>query len=71
MQRLCWNFPSIALTVCQARTLFCGAGLVREVHFGDGMARYEKERDNRHHGHLLCVHSHKEVEISNQDIEKV
>ena len=62
--------PSIGqATVYRALRLFCELGLAREVHFGDGVARYEKTSGDRHHDHLICVACGRQVEFVDETIE--
>ena len=64
--------PSIGqATVYRTLKLFCDAGLAKEVHFGDGLARYEQMFDNPHHDHLICVACGKQVEAVDENIEKL
>lgn len=64
--------PSVGqATVYRTLKLFCESGLAKEVHFGDGMARYEKTFDSPHHDHLICIACGKQVEFVDQDIEKL
>jgi Fe2+/Zn2+ uptake regulation proteins len=58
-------------TVYRTLKLFCEAGLAKEVHFGDGMARYEKMFGSEHHDHLICIACGKQVEVVDVDIEKL
>ena len=64
--------PSVGqATVYRTLKLFCEAGLAKEVHFGDGITRYEKTHGNAHHDHLICVACGKQVEFVDLSIEKL
>ena len=58
-------------TVYRTLKLFCDSGLAKEVHFGDGMARYEKTFGAKHHDHLICIACGKQVEFMDDTIEKL
>ncbi len=63
------NHISIA-TVYRTVRLFEEAGILERHDFRDGRSRYE-EVPERHHDHLIDVHSGKVVEFRNEDIEKL
>ena len=58
-------------TVYRTMKLFSEAGLAREVHFGDGVTRYEARHGHGHHDHLVCELCRKEVEFLDPAIEKL
>ena len=58
-------------TVYRTLKLLCNCGLAREVHFGDGMARYELEYGSEHHDHLICDVCGKQLEVMDKDIERL
>lgn len=58
-------------TVYRTLKLFCESGLAKEVHFGDGMARYESTADSVHHDHLICIGCGKQVEFVDSEIEQL
>ena len=58
-------------TVYRTLKLFCESGLAKEVHFGDGMARYEKTFGTKHHDHLICIACGKQTEFMDDTIEKL
>lgn len=58
-------------TVYRTLKLFCESGLGKEVHFGDGVARYERIVGVTHHDHLICIGCGKQVEFIDEDIEKL
>ena len=58
-------------TVYRTLKLLCEANLAREMHFGDGTARYEPIADGSHHDHLICTVCGKNQEFINEDIERL
>ena len=58
-------------TVYRAMKLFSEAGLAREVHFGDGVTRYEARHGHGHHDHLVCEVCRMEMEFLDPAIEKL
>ncbi len=58
-------------TVYRTLKLLCDAGLAREMHFGDGIARYEPVEDDSHHDHLICASCHKNIEVVDENIERL
>ncbi len=61
--------PSLGqATVYRTMKLLCGAGLARELRFGDGVARYE-HAGSAHHDHLICERCGKNIEVVDPDIE--
>ena len=58
-------------TVYRTLTLLCDAGLAMEIHFSDGITRYEVARPNSHHDHIVCLSCGKIVEICDPRIEKL
>lgn len=62
--------PSIGqTTVYRTLKLLCEAGLATEIHFKDGIARYELARPNGHHDHMVCLSCGRIVEIFDSRIE--
>ena len=64
------------ITVGQAtvyRTLkhLCAAGLARELHFDDGIVRYESYHGGLHHDHLICEICQRQIEVMDDDIERL
>jgi Fur family transcriptional regulator, ferric uptake regulator len=43
------------VTVYRALKLFAESGIAREIHFGDGITRYECLTGGQHHDHLVCT----------------
>lgn len=58
-------------TVYRTLKLIAAAGLAREVHFGDGVARYEKKYGEEHHDHLICDVCGKTTEVMDERIEQL
>ncbi len=58
-------------TVYRTLKLLCAAGLAREVHFGDGSARYEPVKDDSHHDHLICDICGSNIEVVDETIEEL
>ena len=57
-------------TVYRTLKLLCEADLAREMHFGDGTARYEPISDDSHHDHLICTECGRNQEFVNEEIER-
>ena len=57
-------------TVYRTLRLLCEAGLAKEFHFGDGIARYEPTDGDDHHDHLICTQCGKNIEVIDETIEK-
>lgn len=57
-------------TVYRTLKLLCEANLAREMHFGDGTARYEPIADDSHHDHLICTVCGRNQEFVDEDIER-
>lgn len=58
-------------TVYRTMKLLCDSGLAKEVHFGDGVARYEKKYGSEHHDHLICEICGKNLEVIDEQIEQL
>ncbi|MDR2820109.1 MAG: transcriptional repressor [Desulfovibrio sp.] len=58
-------------TVYRTLKLLCDAGLATEIHFSDGIARYEVAKSNSHHDHIVCLYCGNVLEIFDQRIEKL
>lgn len=58
-------------TVYRTLKLLRDAGLANEVHFGDATARFEPIEDDSHHDHLICVSCGKNLEVVDDDIERL
>jgi Fur family ferric uptake transcriptional regulator len=59
-------------TVYRTLKLLCDAGLARELHFGDGMARFERRLDaEEHHDHLICERCGRTIEFFSAEIERL
>ncbi len=58
-------------TVYRTLKLLCDAGLATEIHFTDGITRYEIAKPDSHHDHLVCLECGKIVEICDARIEMI
>jgi len=56
-------------TVYRTLKLFSESGLAKEVHFGDGVTRYERKYGADHHDHLICDRCGVNVEVLDERIE--
>ncbi len=56
-------------TVYRTMKLLCDSGLAKEVHFGDGVTRYEKKYGSEHHDHLICEACGRNLEVMDEQIE--
>lgn len=58
-------------TVYRTLKLLCEAGLAKEQHFGETTARYEPIEDDSHHDHLICNACGKNLEVIDDNIERL
>ena len=59
-------------TVYRTLKLLCEAGFAREMHFGDGIARFESRNETEeHHDHLICEQCGKTIEFLSEEIERL
>lgn len=58
-------------TVYRTLKLIQGAGLAREVDFGDKVLRLEHEYGHSHHDHLICLKCGKFFEVYDSAIERL
>lgn len=58
-------------TVYRTLKLLVEAGLATALDFGDGVTRYEPVRGEEHHDHLICEGCGKNLEILDQEIERL
>ena len=58
-------------TVYRTLKLLCAAGIAKEVHFGDGITRFELDYGSEHHDHLICELCHANIEVLDQEIEQL
>ncbi len=58
-------------TVYRTLKLLSGSGIAKEVDFGDGVTRYERQHGDDHHDHLICEECGKNVEVLDETIEKL
>lgn len=56
-------------TVYRTLKLLYDAGIANEVFFGDGISRYEPNREDEHHDHIVCTECLKQVEFHDPAIE--
>ena len=56
-------------TVYRTLKLLAEAGLANEVSFGDGINRYEHNREDEHHDHIICTKCSRQVEFHDSAIE--
>ncbi len=64
--------PSVGqATVYRMLKLLSESGIAREVDFGDGVLRYEHLYGREHHDHLICTRCNKEVEVVDEEIERL
>mgnify|MGYP001139923128 FL=1 len=64
--------PSVGqTTVYRTMKLLADSSIAREVHFGDGVARYEKMCGASHHDHLICESCGRNIEVVDSDIERL
>jgi Fur family transcriptional regulator, ferric uptake regulator len=55
-------------TVYRTLKLFAESGIAREIHFGDGVTRYENATLGGHHDHLICTSCGTVTEFENRAI---
>lgn len=70
-QHICSAIPASGDYGYRTLKLLCDAGLAMEIHFSDGITRYEVARPDSHHDHLVCLGCGKIVEICDPRIEKL
>lgn len=58
-------------TVYRTMKLLADSSIAREVHFGDGLARYESMCGASHHDHLICESCGRNIEVVDSDIEQL
>ncbi|WP_028588393.1 Fur family transcriptional regulator [Desulfocurvus vexinensis] len=58
-------------TVYRTLKLLSESGLAKEVHFGDGVTRYEKKYGSAHHDHILCERCGATLEVVDEHIERL
>ncbi len=56
-------------TVYRTLRLMAENGWASSRQFGDGMSRFERQSEGRHHDHLICLRCGKIVEFANPRIE--
>lgn len=64
--------PSVGqATVYRTLKLLSDAGIAKEVHFGDGLTRYEPDHADKHHDHLICEVCGRNLEVVDERIERL
>ena len=58
-------------TVYRTMKILADSSIAREVHFGDGLARYENICGASHHDHLICESCGRNIEVVDSDIERL
>ncbi len=58
-------------TVYRTLKHLCAAGLARELNFDDGILRYEGYHGNQHHDHLICEVCNRQIEVVDEEIERL
>ena len=58
-------------TVYRTLKLLCEASLAKEIHFSDGITRYEVAPPDAHHDHIVCENCGTTVEIYDERIEQL
>lgn len=62
--------PSVGqATVYRTLKLLSESGLAKEIHFGDGVTRYEHKYGHEHHDHLICEKCGRNIEVLDERIE--
>jgi Fur family ferric uptake transcriptional regulator len=58
-------------TVYRTLKLLSDSGIAKEVHFGDGVTRYERSLGEGHHDHIICEACNKTIEVMDEEIERL
>ncbi|MCI4625104.1 MAG: transcriptional repressor [Candidatus Magnetoovum sp. WYHC-5] len=58
-------------TVYRTLKLLTESGIAKTVDFGDRVIRYENTFCSGHHDHLICIRCGKNIEILDENIEKL
>ena len=58
-------------TVYRTLKLMTEAGIAREVRFGDGKTRYERNSKLPHHHHMICVECGHTIEFLSSELEAI
>lgn len=70
--RLKKDNPSIGLaTIYRTLKLLSECGLANEIHFSEGVTRYEHSFGRQHHDHLICINCGKYIEVVDPEIEEL
>ncbi|MCL6589295.1 MAG: transcriptional repressor [Firmicutes bacterium] len=70
--RLKKDYPRIGLaTIYRTLKLLSECGLANEIHFSEGVTRYEHLFGHEHHDHLICLNCGKYIEVLDPEIEEL
>jgi Fur family ferric uptake transcriptional regulator len=58
-------------TIYRTLPLLADCGIIKQVQFGDKMARYEHVLGHAPHDHMVCGRCHQVVEFDSRDIESL
>jgi Fur family ferric uptake transcriptional regulator len=58
-------------TIYRNLKLLCDCGLANEIHFSDGVTRYEHRFGHEHHDHLICLNCGTYIEVVDPEIEEL
>ncbi|WP_352432246.1 transcriptional repressor [Pyrinomonas sp.] len=58
-------------TVYRTLKLMTEAGIAREVRFGDGRTRYERNSKLPHHHHMICIECGHTIEFLSSELEAI
>ncbi len=66
------KYPKIGYaTVHRTLKLLADSGIAIEQHFGDGQARFEPVRADRHHDHMVCIECGSIIEFEEPQMEEL
>jgi Fur family ferric uptake transcriptional regulator len=66
------EYPGIGLaTIYRTLKLLSECGLANELHFSNGVTRYEHLFGHEHHDHLICLRCGKYIEVVEPAIEEL
>jgi Fur family ferric uptake transcriptional regulator len=66
------DYPGIGLaTIYRTLKLLSECGLANEIHFSEGVTRYEHRFGHEHHDHLICLSCGKYIEVVDPEIEEL
>jgi len=58
-------------TIYRTLPLLVGCGIIRQVRFGDNLARYEHTFGQSPHDHMVCRRCHRIIEFSSDDLVRL